>query len=277
MNDRVYRRPDRRLVLAEGPRVISEIASLMAAAPFLWQAPRGDGHPVLVMPGLGGGDGSTAVLRGFLGSLGYRSEPWNLGTNRGPRMTDLMANLTRRLDEIYLDADNKKVSLVGWSLGGVYARLLAHLHPSKVRQVITLGSPFAGSPRSTSVYRIVRNLNNGSFEQTPANQLRLLAGEPLPGIPSSAIFSKTDGIVPWRIATQEPSEIAENIEVYASHLGLGFNPAVLYATADRLANREGEWRPFRRTGWKSVAYGPANLQGDDSRSQNQPFERATAH
>ncbi|MEE8077697.1 MAG: hypothetical protein V3T18_01775, partial [Pseudomonadales bacterium] len=166
---------------------------------------------------------------------------------------------------------------VGWSLGGVYARLLAHLHPSKVRQVITLGSPFAGSPRSTSVYRIVRNLNNGSFEQTPANQLRLLAGEPLPGIPSSAIFSKTDGIVPWQLATQEPSEIAENIEVYASHLGLGFNPAVLYATADRLANREGEWRPMRRTGWKRAAYGPANLQDDDSRSRNQPFESATEH
>ena len=95
--------------------------------------------------------------------------------------------------------------------------------------------------------------------------------------PIASRIERVSGGQPWRIATQEPSDIAENIEVYASHLGLGFNPAVLYATADRLANREGEWRPFRRTGWKSVAYGPANLQGDDSRSQNQPDQSATAH
>jgi pimeloyl-ACP methyl ester carboxylesterase len=257
MNDRVYSRPDRRLALAEGPRVVSEIASLMAAAPFLYQAPRGDGHPVLVMPGYGADDRSTTVIRRFLSSMGYSTQPWNLGTNRGPAMPDLRAELARRLDEVFVDADEGTVSLVGWSLGGVYARLLAHLYPNKVRQVITLGSPFGGSPRSTSAYPL---------EQRPSNRLRVLAGEPLPGIPSTAVFSKTDGIVPWQIATQPTAEIAENIEVYASHLGLGFNPTVLYAVADRLANREGNWRPFERRGWKRFAYGPARLApGDSSR------------
>jgi pimeloyl-ACP methyl ester carboxylesterase len=257
MNDRGYRRPDRRLLLAEGPRVLAELTSLMPASPFLYQAPRGDGHPVLLMPGLGGGDGSTTVLRGFLSSLGYQGHPWNLGTNRGPGMPDLLVNLATRLDEVFAAAGERKVSIVGWSLGGVYARVLAHHYPKKVRQVVTLGSPFAGSPRSTS------------------SQLRSLAGEPLPGIPCTAVFSKTDAIVPWQMATQQPTEIAENVEVYSSHIGLGFNPAVLYAVADRLANREGQWRPLQRTGWKRLVYGPAVLEPGNS-SGDRSYERADA-
>lgn len=259
MSDRVYPRPDRGLVLAEGPRVVSEIASLMPAAPFLYQAPRGDGHPVLVMPGFGGSDGSTTILRGFLNSIGYQTEPWNLGTNRGPAMPELLSNLTRRVEEIFIASGERKVSFVGWSLGGVYARLLAHLHPLMVRQVITLGSPFAGHPSSTTVYPIVQSRIDSPPERS---RNRILAGKPLPGIPSTAVFSKTDGIVPWQIATQRPSAIAENVEVYGSHTGLGFNPTVLYAAADRLANRDGEWSPLQRTGLKRLMYGPADLTSE---------------
>jgi len=170
-------------------------------------------------------------------------------------MPDLLVNLTTRLNEAFAAAGERKVSIVGWSLGGVYARILAHHHPEKVRQVITLGSPFAGSPRSTS------------------SEVRLLAGEPLPGIPSTAIFSKTDAIVPWQMATQQPSEIAENIEVYASHIGLGFSPAVLYAVADRLANRQGRWLPLQRTSWKRLVYGPAVLEPSSS-SGDRAYQRA---
>ena len=259
MNDRVYPRPDRRLVLAEGPRAVLEIGSLMATAPYLYQAPRGDEHPVLVLPGLGGSDNSTTVLRGFLRSLGYRAQPWNLGTNRGPGMPDLLDNLINRLDEVFGAHGEQKVSFVGWSLGGVYARLLAHLYPEKVRQVITLGSPFAGHPRSTTVYPLAAAIRNAPSEPRPVNHLRALAGTPLPGIPSTAVFSKTDGIVPWQVATQPPSEIAENVEVYASHMGLGFNPTVLYAVADRLSNPDGVWRPMQRTGFKRLMYGPADV------------------
>lgn len=255
MNNRTTHRPDRRLMFAEGPRAFSEIASLIPAAPFLAQAPRGDGHSVLVMPGLGGGDGSTSVLRGFLGSIGYRSHAWNLGTNRGPGMANLLQDLGNRIDEMFAANGDQKVSIVGWSMGGVYARVLAHHYPQKVRQVITLGSPFMGHASANS------------------NRLRLLASEPLPEIPSTAVFSKTDVIVPWQLATQQPTELAENVEVYASHLGMGFNPAVLYATADRLANPEGQWKPLQRTGWKRLVYGPA-LLGPDAASQDPRYARA---
>lgn len=246
MNDRVLRRPDPRLLLAEGPRALAEITALIPATPLLCLAPRGDGHPVLFLPGLGAGDGSTAVLRGFISTLGYQSYSWNLGTNLGPSMPNLLVNLSTLLNKVFSAAGARKVSIVGWSMGGVYARVLAHHHPEKVRQVITLGSPFASSPSSTS------------------SQERLLAGEPLPGVPSTAVFSKTDAIVPWQMATQQLTEIAENVEVYAGHIGLGFSPAVLYAAADRLANRDGKWRPLQRTGWKRLVYGPAILGPSNS-------------
>jgi pimeloyl-ACP methyl ester carboxylesterase len=255
MNDRVNRRPDPRLLLAEGPRALAEITSLIPATSFLYLAPRGDGHPVLFLPGLGAGDGSTTVLRGFLSTLGYQSYSWNLGTNLGPSMPNLLVNLSTRLNQVFTATGARKVSIVGWSLGGVYARVLAHHHPEKVRQVITLGSPFAGSPRSTS------------------SQERLLAGEPLPGVPSSAVFSKSDAIVPWRMATQQPTEIAENVEVYTGHIGLGFSPAVLYAAADRLATREGKWQPLQRTSWKRLVYGPAVLEPGNS-SGDRSYQRA---
>ncbi len=260
MRDRVYRRPDIRLGFAEGPRVISESAALISVAPFLAWSPRGDGHAVLVMPGFGASDRSTMLLRGFLSCIGYQAYPWNLGTNLGPRMPDLMAALRSRLGEVHVENDESKVSLIGWSLGGVYARALAHRYPDLVRQVITLGSPFAVGPRSTATHPMVAGTSKVPLEQRPTNHLRLLAGEPLANTPSTAIFSKSDGIVPWQIASQRPSRIADNIEVYASHLGLGFNPAVLYALADRLSNHPDEWRPFQRIGWKRLVYGLAQLE-----------------
>jgi len=243
--DNPYR--DRMQLALEAPRGLAELASFAATAPVLAQAPRGDGHPVLVMPGYGGGDRSTAPLRGYLSTLGYRAHGWKLGVNRGPGMEDLPAHLVRRLHDVYEATGSRRVSLVGWSLGGVYARLLGQLHPDRVRQVVTLGSPFASRPGAE--YR------GGS----PLAQLRRLAGAAL-SMPSSAVFSKSDAIVPWQIATQAPSERAENIEVYGSHVGLGFNPAVLYAVADRLAAREDRWQPFHRRGWRVFVYGPARLE-----------------
>jgi len=259
MQDTIISRPGRHLMLAEGPRTAFEFANLALSAPFLGLAPRGDGHPVLVMPGLGGSDISTAVIRGYLDLLGYRTFPWALGRNLGPAMPDLAKSLSQLLTRVFEDSGERKVSLVGWSLGGVYARLLAQMLPDKVRSVATLGSPFSGNTRSTAVYPLVERLVSTPIEQIPVNYLRLLAGEPLQGIPSTAVFSKTDAIVPWEIATQAPSHFAENIEVYASHTGLGLSPAVLFALADRLQHAEGEWQPFKRTGWKAGVYGPAKL------------------
>jgi pimeloyl-ACP methyl ester carboxylesterase len=180
-------------------------------------------------------------------------------------MADLPTKLAKRLDEVFIEGE-QKVSLVGWSMGGVYARMLAQLYPGKVRQVITLGSPFS-TPRTTSSYRTVAKVRSLSIEQIPAPDLRLLASEPLDSVPSTAIFSKSDGVVSWQIASQQPSDIAENIEVYTSHLGLGFSPAVLYALADRLKHPTDNWQKFKRTGWKRFVYGPANLSSPQGRAK----------
>ncbi len=216
--------------LAEGPRVLTEIASLAAAAPYLTLAPRGDGHPVLVLPGYGGADGSTAVIRHYLSAQGFRSQPWGLGRNAGSAMSGLRRRLAERLHDVWRQADGRAVSLVGWSMGGVYARILARDYPDRVRQVITLGSPL------------------GPVAANPSGTL---------GMPATAVYSRSDGIVPWQIARLGQGERSENVEVYGSHIGLGFNAAALYLLADRLAQPEDRWEPFRRSGWKRWVYGPA--------------------
>ncbi len=260
MAETSFSRPGRRLALAEAPRALAEFSSLFSTGPLLTLAPRGEPHRVIVMPGFAGSDRSTTVLREYLSFLGYDARPWQLGRNLGPATPDLLPRLGALLNENYASAGDK-VSLVGWSLGGVYARLLAHVAPSMVRQVITLGSPFAGNPKSTRAYRVVQSLSDEPLDQGRIHELRLTAGDPLPGVPSTAIFSKTDGVVPWQIAVERPSPSAENVEVYSSHIGLGVNPAVLYAVADRLAQPARDWQAFERDGWKSVVYGSADLEG----------------
>ncbi len=258
MNDTIQPvlRRNRRLAYAEAPRALAEIASLIPAAPYLSLAPRGDGHPVLVLPGLGGSDTSTAVIRRYLGAQGFRAVGWSLGRNLGPAMPGLRRGLADCLDDTWRAGGGRKVSLVGWSLGGVYARLLAHWFPARIRQVVTLGSPIGSTTQPSRAYRAVRRLSDGPIDRDEAMRLRALASDPLPDVPGSAVYSRTDGIVPWQIARQHPSPIAENVEVFGSHIGLGFNPSALFLLAERLAQKEGEWQPFQRRGWKLWVYGP---------------------
>ncbi|MGV0036449.1 MAG: esterase [Candidatus Azotimanducaceae bacterium WSBS_2022_MAG_OTU7] len=257
--DRVFPPPSPRLLFREAPRLFGEMAALAATAPFLSLAPRGDGHPVLVMPGFSVGDQSTAIIRCYLKSLGYDANPWGLGRNLGPMMPDLFLRLRQAFESVFETGGREKVSIVGWSLGGVYARLLAHVYPDQVRHVITLGSPYRGSPRSTRVYPIVREMMDGPLEQLPINELRRLAGTPINNIPTSSIYSRHDSIVPWQIATEPTGATSENIEVFTGHIGLGVSPAVLFAIADRLSLAEGQWRPFHRDGWRCSVYGSAKL------------------
>lgn len=246
---------DRRLALAEGPRAMAEMASLLPAAPCLALAPRGDGHPVLVLPGFGGGDGSTTVIRRYLAAQGLATYTWELGRNLGSAMPDLQRRLGARLEAVWHAGGKRSVSLVGWSLGGVYARLLTHAYPELVRQVITLGSPIGGTPQPSRAQRVMSRMGDTGISRDEALRLRRLASDPLPGVPGSAVYSRTDGIVPWQIARQQPSPVAENIEVYGSHIGLGFNASALYLLAERLAQPEGAWQRFQRTGWKRLVYG----------------------
>ena len=241
------RPPSRLLLLAEG-RALWEAGASLALWPLLQLAPRGDGHAVLVLPGLVASDISTKLLRDYLASRGYEPHGWGLGRNLGPR-AGIEDGMVAKLEAL-CDRSGRKVSLVGWSLGGVYARLLAARHPQRVRSVVTLGSPFAGSPRATHAWRIYEGVSGQSSE----DPRRMRHVRPTPLVPTTSIFSRSDGVVAWRCSVEETGPQSENIEVLASHLGLGAHPAVLYALADRLAQPEGQWKPFDRGPWGPLVY-----------------------
>ena len=211
------------LLALEPPRAIGELGLLMGWMPLLAATSRrGDGHTVLVMPGLGASDVSTRPLRRFLRSLGYDVHGWGLGRNEGPTARMLDGIGTR-----FLDLHGRRgegVSLVGWSMGGMFARRLARLEPDAVRQVITLGSPFR------------------MLSDTGSAALR---------VPATAVYSRTDGIAPWRSCCDGFGPRHEAVEVVGSHCGLGHHPAVLHVLADRLAQPANEWTPFQARGlWR---------------------------
>lgn len=223
-------------------RATAEFASLLPASPILATAPRGSGEHVLVLPGFMASDASTVPLRRFLDSRGYRTAGWGLGRNIGfaaigPLLRDLLARAN--------DRAGGPVSLVGWSLGGVMARRLARNHPRSVTRLVTLGSPIGGSPTRTSVWRVYDRVEPGRRAEVDARYREPGMLAPPTGVPSSAIYSRTDGVVPWQIAREQPGPLTENIEVRASHIGLGVNPGVFYAVADRLAQSPDPWRRFR--------------------------------
>ncbi|MES2632797.1 MAG: alpha/beta hydrolase [Pseudomonadota bacterium] len=232
-------------LLAMEFRAPLEFGAVLPAWPALSRAPRGDGHAVLVFPGLSASDATTIPLRTYLGSLGYKTEGWAQGFNFGPR-AGVLEQAKRSLTEAF-NISGRKVSLIGWSLGGVYARELAKELPDMVRGVITLGTPFAGPPKSTNAWRIYE-LTSGRSLDREHEQYDLAQAPP---VPTTSVYSRTDGIVAWQGSFQKPSDLhgnIENIEVVASHIGLGVNPSAWWAMADRLAQDEGKWRPFDRTG-----------------------------
>jgi len=239
--------PSRVLQLLE-LRAGAEFGSALALLPLLRRAPRGDGHPVLVLPGLLAGDATTRPLRAFLADRGYRALGWGLGRNLGLR-PGLEARLIGRLRELHRET-GRRVSLVGWSLGGVFAREVASAAPQLVRSVVTLGSPLRGSPKSTNAWRIYE-WASGQRVDDPA--LRRPKETP-PPVPTTSIYSRSDGIVAWRCSVERAGPQSESIEVVGSHLGLGVNPAVLYAVADRMAQPEGRWCHFDRSGLRAWVY-----------------------
>jgi pimeloyl-ACP methyl ester carboxylesterase len=216
--------PSAGLLLTEPIRGLGDlIAASLLAAPGLLTAPRGDGHGVLVFPGLLAGDGSTVPLRGFLRWLGYHVRGWDLGRNHGPTET-VLAGLPRALFD-HAERTGRPVSLIGWSLGGVYARELARRYPRQVRQVITLGSPYARPNPST----------NPSAKPW---------SRPI-GVPSTSVYSRVDGVVAWRACVEPETATHQNVEVRCSHVGFGVDPATLWMIADRLAAPAGSRSPFR--------------------------------
>ena len=241
--------PSKVLLILEG-RAIHEFGALLASLPLLRLAPKGDGRPVLVLPGLVASDISTRPLRTFLSNHGYAVSGWEQGRNYGLRH-GVAERMIQRVREI-ARRSGRKVSVIGWSLGGVYARQLAKIFPDKVQGVITLGSPFAAHPRSTNAWRVYEFTSGKRADDWEGDFGRALAEPPL--VPTTAIFSRTDGVCAWRGCAERPGAMTENIEVHGSHCGLGHHPAVVYAVADRLAQPEDAWKPFDRSGWRSLVY-----------------------
>ena len=243
------RPPGLGLLLAEMRGILEFNASLMMS-PLLMRAPKGDGHPVLALPGFLASDLSMAPLRRYLTGLGYDAHAWQMGRNLGG-LSRVRAALRERLAAIHAST-GRKVSLVGWSLGGIYARDLALQAPEMVRYVVTLGSPFANDVRATNATKLYEMLSGETVGDDP-EFLEAIAGD-LP-MPATSIFSRSDGVVNWRTCLLRPSATSENIEVrLASHVGLGVNPAVLWAVADRLAQAEGQFGQFERSGPFAIAY-----------------------
>ena len=236
------------LLMALEGRAPLELGATLASWPLLKSAPSGDGHAVIVFPGLGAGDLTTAPLRNFLSAQGYETYGWDLGLNFGPREGVLQKSIDR-VQEIQQDS-GRKVSLIGWSLGGIYAREFAKALPNEVRSVITLGTPFAGDPKATNAWRFYEFASGHKLDD--ADMIEQLKHPP--PVPTTSIFSRTDGVVAWPLSLQKESKRTENIEVNASHVGLGFNPLALYAVADRLAQEEGKWEKFHREGWREWFY-----------------------
>ncbi|NLR71987.1 alpha/beta hydrolase [Novosphingobium sp. ERN07] len=237
------RRPQLGWTMMETPRFLSEAAMLAMAWPMLLRAPAGDGHPVMVLPGFATNDAMTGLLRAYLAKLGYAVFPWDLGWNLDQHSAgENGEHLAERIEAI-AQLTGRKVSLVGWSLGGVIAREAARRDHGALRQVVTLGSPFTGNPRATSLTTLYELLtgNKVSSDETAARYAR--GHDPLP-VPSSAIFSRSDGITAWENCVSQIDPQTENIEVHCSHFGFVSNPGVFWAVADRLALPEGQWAPF---------------------------------
>jgi pimeloyl-ACP methyl ester carboxylesterase len=206
---------------------------------------KGDGHPVMVLPGFMGSETSTKALREYIAKLGYDVYDWGMGRNFGK--LDYVDLLLTRVDEIYFQT-GQPVSLIGWSLGGVYARQIAKENPKKVRQLITMGSPFSGLTEPNNISWLY-SLISGGKKVNHINQA-FLDSLPLPApVPTTAIYSKSDGIVNWKMCMEAmETEIHQNIEVRGSHIGMGSNFSILRIIADRLQKDKHNWERFSPKG-----------------------------
>jgi len=245
--------PSLLLTLLEAPRALSEASTLIPAHGMLTGLDPGDGHAVMALPGFMTSGRSTSILRRYIQKWGYHANSWGLGRNLGfTRDRDLENLLDKKLRELF-ELSGGTVSLVGWSLGGLLAREMARRQPDLVRSVITLGSPL-GNPKATNAWRLYEMMSGFKVQDKKIRRRVRLVREPIPGVPVTSILSKTDAVVSWEISRLPPGDLVENIGITGSHIGMGFNPAVLFAIADRLRQKEGDWSPFEIAGMRNLFY-----------------------
>ncbi len=241
------------LSLIEVPRALSEASSLIPTRALLKNLPAGDGHAVMTLPGFLASGRSMRTVRNYVRAWGYDASCWRLGRNLGlSKERDIEKLLDYRLRKLY-ERSGGRVSLIGWSLGGLLAREMARRNPELVRSVIMLGSPI-GCPKGTTVWRIYEAISGVSVDDEEVRRRVETLREPIDGIPMTAIYSLTDAVVSAEIARLPPGGAVENIGVTASHLGMGYNPTVLYVISDRLRQPLGEWRPFEIRGIRNLFF-----------------------
>lgn len=242
--------PNFLLALTEAHRACVEILSLGITRRALNKmAPQGDGHPVIVLPGFLAGDGYNGALRRFLTGLNYSVYGWGMGLNLGPR-DGVLEGLGERIHEL-VERHGTPVSLVGHSLGGIFARELARAFPDKVRQVISLGSPFGKGRMTASIpARLFTALNPS--QDLPIDEDLLAVAPP---VPTTSIYSKGDGIVNWQTTFQQEGHAqTQNIEVWGSHCGMTLNPSIWLLVAECLAAAPGQRQVFERGSWRALIY-----------------------
>jgi Alpha/beta hydrolase family len=206
--------------------------------------PKGDGHPVVIFPGFAAERQSLAPLQKFCTALGYTAYDWGRGVNTGPHsdVDGWIDELAQHVGEL-TSTHRRRISLIGWSLGGIYARELARRNPVQVRQVITLGSPFAlTDPRQShadGAYQRRAHLHAAGRLPSPEEMAKPIT------VPSTAVYSRRDGIVSWRACIAPETSLHENVEVRCGHLGFGTDPATLWLIADRLAAPVAQRQRFR--------------------------------
>jgi len=255
--------PRRIYTALELPRVVGEMGALLAATPWLRTRPTGDGQPVVCLPGFSAGDNTTAILRAFLRHWGYDAHPWGLGQNISPSEVSEYSDVKKQRDllldqlalqlKVLVEETGSKVSLIGWSLGGIMARLFASQHPDLVRQVITLGTPF-GDPRAVVVYQLMERRRHRPMTDSDFDDWIEMCNAPIGDIPLSIIYSRSDGFVSPYIATKLETTTVENIHIRSSHIGFTVNPRVLSVVADRLSQPTDNWVPFARQGLRELVY-----------------------
>jgi pimeloyl-ACP methyl ester carboxylesterase len=238
------------LTLLEAPRALAEYVSFAAVTRLLAAGRKGHGRPVLMLPGLLADDRSTRPLRRLLNSAGYAAYPWRLGTNIGPTRR-IISGMDAVLGEI-TELHGQPASVIGWSLGGMLGYDLVSRHPRAVDRLITLGSPLYSTDPSQSrgslfydEYAAAHLPEYSRDSWRPPSALSM---------PTTSIFSKTDGVVRWHTCLHPPGPLTENIEVYSSHCGLGCHPAAAYAILDRLAAPIDPWPKFIPPAWLAIHF-----------------------
>ncbi|MDP2606807.1 MAG: alpha/beta fold hydrolase [Deltaproteobacteria bacterium] len=223
--------PPRPTGLIREVRAVLEFPLLVLRSIDLARQPRGHGEPVLVLPGYGAGDGSTAILKTYLRLLGYRVSGWHLGRSSG-NVPDLLPRVLRRILSMSRKSQ-QPVRVIGWSFGGYLAREAARERPEAIHQVITLGTPVIGGPKYTvaasAFYRRGVDLDAMAAEIETRNKILLRT-------PVTAIYSRGDAFVAWEACIDHHGSNVEHVEVRTTHMGFGFSPQVFKIIAQRLAN-----------------------------------------